>query len=185
VHHLLTTHTAKLKCMKNWAEQAVWEGVRDARLAEGLKGSLLGLENRWAKEIQVGGGIFKGAAEVAKLGTSPVPPAGAVARGGGVVQEPQEVVAQVVGCATGDEPGILEEVIGKQTGVDPFAREEELDLAAELLLLRRGDNLGVQEGLVDDRGLVEILWQWPVMANRWKARAFCSAAQRCASGWRG
>ena len=47
-------------------KQAVWEGVWDARPAEGLQGSLLGLENRWAKEIQVGGGIFKGAAEVAK-----------------------------------------------------------------------------------------------------------------------
>jgi hypothetical protein len=98
----------ELRCFAK--EKAVRERVRNVWSGEGRQGSLFGQEDLRAQEIQVDGGVFVGAAKVARFGTSPIPPAGAAARWGGVVEEPKEVAAQVVGSATGNEPGILEEV---------------------------------------------------------------------------
>ena len=68
---------------------------------------------------------------------SPVPPASAVARGSSIVDQPKEMITQVVWGATGDKPGVLEEVMGQVTRVDPLTWEKQLDLPGEFLNLRR------------------------------------------------
>ena len=81
------------------------------------------------------------AAEVTRLGSHPVPSAGTAARGGCIIEKPEQVEAQVVRGPEGDEPGVTEQVLYHGANIHTFTFEKKLNLLGKFLVLCLTDDL--------------------------------------------